>query len=135
MRENECLSFAEFCKDQESSGRVVSESEARKRFLQLSVGAHGWDENGRLPEENDAFYPEQICEVSDGDWPGWTQQEMLAWFPEVIRSKFGRAGASVLNGPFLLLDAKDEERIVAAFRASGYECTKDEPLVQTASGY
>jgi len=73
--------------------------------------------------------------AADGDWPAWPAQQMLDWVPKAIQQKYGSIGSSHLNGECLTLAPREERQIIAAFRRVGYRCTRDDRLVQRASGY
>lgn len=93
-------------------------------------------ENDVEPGENaDPFVREDIWGYSDGDWPGWPAQEMLAWLPQSVQQVLGTEKASVINGPYLALDASQRVALVVALQTEGYCCTQDNTLVRLACGY
>jgi hypothetical protein len=54
---------------------------------------------------------------------------LLAWVPEAIIQTFGRRGATALNGKLLGFALGEEDRVVAAFRATGL------PVWEGPAGY
>lgn len=81
--------FEAYYEDERRSRPDLTRDEARTEYLALST-----DE--RRPEPDDPFEAGDIGAICDGDWPGWTEQEMLAWVPKAAVS--GRpAGAAVVH--------------------------------------
>jgi hypothetical protein len=60
---------------------------------------------------------------------------MLRWVPKEIQNEYGTAKSSLLNGNCLSFDPDQEVEIIRVFGRFGYECVKDEVLVNDASGY
>jgi hypothetical protein len=100
--------------------------QAREEYLKLPVG-------DRFPEDEDPFSSDQVPGIDDRDWPAWPAQLMLYWVPREIQEKYG-SKESCLNGEYLTLDPRSERKITAAFRRAGYRCTRDDKLIQRASG-
>jgi hypothetical protein len=86
------------------------------------------------PAPDQAFDPHDIPGQSDGDWPAWPAQDMLAWVPEEVQARFGRSRASVLNGSWLSLPAEAIDQIAAAMSRHGYRCRRDDRLIARAHG-
>lgn len=61
----------EYYENERRSRPDLARDEARAEYLALST-----DE--RRPEPGDPFEADDIGAICDGDWPGWTEQEMLA---------------------------------------------------------
>lgn len=106
----------------------LTRAEARLEYLALSP-------HDRRPEPGDRFDAGDIGAICDGDWPGWSEQEMLAWVPETIQQEYGHRSFSFVSGPCLMFQPDDECTIVAAFVAHGFACARDDDLVRRASGY
>jgi hypothetical protein len=124
----ELLSFEDYYEDERRSRPDLSREEARAEYLALST-----DE--LRPELDDPFQAGDIGAICDGDWPGWTAQEMLAWVPKAIQEQYGRRGFSFVSGDCLVFRPEDEDELVAAFLAHGHACVRDDTLVRRASGY
>ena len=94
------------------------------------------EENGDdIPSNDSAFNPYDIPGLADGDYPEWPAQEMVEWMPrEILDQPFSKVELSVQNGEFLTLDPAREVDIVAALRAAGFQCEKNQLLVDAASG-
>ena len=101
--------------------------QAREEYLKLPVG-------DRFPDDTDPFDSQEVPGVDDCDWPGRPAQIMLDWVPKEIQEKYGSMESTRLNGEFLTLDPRNERKITAAFRRAGYRCTRDDVLIQRASG-
>jgi hypothetical protein len=124
----ELLDFDEFLRDRRQSEPALTCDQARQEFLALPS-----DE--RRPEPDDPFDAGNIGAICDGDWPGWTQQEMLAWVPDDIQERFGTIASSRLNGDFLEFSARQEGALIAEFARHGYRCVRDDDLVRRAHGH
>jgi hypothetical protein len=120
--------FEEYYENERRSRPGLTRDEARAEYLALSA-----DE--RRPEPGDPFQAGDIGAICDGDWPGWTEQEMLAWVPKAIQEQYGQRSFSFVSGDCLMFRLEDEDRLVAAFVAHGYACVRDDALVRRASGY
>ena len=86
------------------------------------------------PAPDQPFDPHDIPGRSDGDWPAWPAQDMLAWVPEEVQARFGRSRASTLNGCWLSLPGEAIHEIVAAMQRLGYRCRRDQDLISRAHG-
>lgn len=93
------------------------------------------DEPYVIPAGDEPFNPDDIPCHADGDWPAWPAQDMLDWMPAELQKLWGRVEWSTLNGPYLELNTRDEEAVVAALIQRGYTCVRDDGTVQRASGY
>jgi hypothetical protein len=120
--------FEAYYEDERRSRPDLTRDEARTEYLALST-----DE--RRPEPDDPFEAGDIGAICDGDWPGWTEQEMLAWVPKAIQKQYGHRNFSFVSGDCLVFRPEDEEELVAAFVAHGYACVRDDALVHRASGH
>jgi hypothetical protein len=120
--------FDEFYTEERESRPSLTRDDAVREYKALST-------EERRPEPEDAFAAGDIGAICEGDWPGWTNQEMLGWVPGEIQERYGIFGDSRLNGDFLSFRAKDERELVAAFEQQGYACIRDDDLVRLASGY
>lgn len=118
----------EYYEDERRSRPGLTRDEARAEYLALST-----DE--RRPEPGDPFEAGDIGAICDGDWPGWTEQEMLAWVPKAIQEQYGRRSFSFVSGDCLVFRPEDEDQLIAAFVAHGYACVRDDALVRRASGH
>ena len=122
------LTFRDFVLQERDSLRGTTRAQMLTRYRQLEVGE-------RCPLPEDPFSTRCIPQFSDGDYPEWPKQTMLKWVPRAIQRQFGEAGGTTFNGPYLQFDLAQEREIVAAFRAAGYRCIRDEVLVRQASGW
>ena len=93
------------------------------------------DNDEPLPADDHPFDTNELPGYGDGDWPQWPAQRMLEWMPEVIRTRFGDVGTSMVSGDMLSIDPASESGIIAALKDAGYTCIRDDHLVSTASGY
>jgi hypothetical protein len=87
----------------------------------------------RFPEDTDPLSSYPVPGIDDHDWPAWPAQQMLSWVPTEIQEKYG-SKESCLNGEYLTLNPRNEHKITVAFRRAGYRCTRDDKLIQRASG-
>jgi hypothetical protein len=92
------------------------------------------NEEQEQPAPDQPFDAHDIPGRSDGDWPAWPAQDMLAWVPEEVQTRFGRPQASMLNGSWLSLRGEAIEEIIAAMERLGYRCRRDEALIARAHG-
>jgi len=120
--------FEEFYRGERESRPALTRDAARLEYLALSP-------DDRQPEPGDPFQAGDIGAISDGDWPGWTAQEMLAWVPNDIQKQYGSRGTSMITGECLMFRPEDERVLVTAFAAHGYRCVRNNALVRSASGY
>ncbi len=88
-----------------------------------------------VPDMCAPFYPDAIKGYEDGGWPNWYAQEMLYWMPESVQEQFGQMDEARFDGYFLSLRLDSEAEIVAALEQHGYRCTRDDVLVNKATGY
>jgi hypothetical protein len=100
---------------------------AREHYLKLPVG-------DRFPDDTDPFDSREVPGVDDCDWPGRPAQIMLDWVPQEIRKKYGKIDSSPVSGDYLIFSRSDERSLIAAFRRVGFRCTRDDALIQRASG-
>ena len=121
--------FNEYCETLREKRPKASLAEAIDSYRQLSPGK----ERPVLPE--DVFDQMLIPDLADGDWPPWTAQEMLKFVPKSIQTKYGRVQESVLNGPFLKLDAKRKSDIICDLRKAGYRVERNDGLIRIVSGH
>ncbi|MBY6366544.1 hypothetical protein [Rhodococcoides corynebacterioides] len=88
-----------------------------------------------VPADDEPYDLDAVPGHADGDWPAWPARDMLRDVPTSVREKFGRVEDSVHNGSYLHLDAADEDEILEALRRHGWTCTRDDLLVEKASGF
>lgn len=93
------------------------------------------DPHERQPFPDDAFCASSIGCYMDGDWPGWPKREMVFWVPRAIQDRYATYLQSLQNGEFLEFSVEDEPALVEAFARHSCPCTRDDELVQKASGY
>ncbi len=119
--------FAAFYEELIHSRPDTTPEQAREEYLKLPYGE-------RLPEDNDPLSSYPVPGIDDHDWPAWPAQQMLDWVPKEIQEKYGSMESTRLNGEYLTLNPRNERKITAAFRRAGYRCTRDETLIQRATG-
>jgi hypothetical protein len=107
----------------------------RESFYVALCERHRDSSGSGTPEEDRPIVCEGFDPISDGDWPGWPQQDMLSWVPGDIVEEFGERSSSFVSGDCLVLDRDRVEEIVAAFESHGFTCAKGEKLVKRACGY
>ena len=88
-----------------------------------------------VPADDEAYDLDAVPGHAGGDWPAWPARDMLRDVPASVREKFGRVEDSVHNGSYLHLDAADEHEVLEALRPYGWTCTRDDAMVNRASGY
>ena len=72
-----------------------------------------------------------IGAYDDGDWPGFLEQEMLQWMPDVVQ-RLGIVKSSVLNGDFLHLPYNNLAEILEALTENGYDSVRDDSMLRKA---
>ena len=72
-----------------------------------------------------------IGAYDDGDWPGFLEQEMLQWMPDVVQ-RLGIVKSSVLNGDFLHLPEENLTDILKALAENGYDFVRDDAMLRKA---
>ena len=120
--------FTEHCERLRTSRPNTSLAEAIDSYRQLSPGK----ERPVLPE--DAFDRMLVPGLVDSDWPPWPAQEMLKFVPKAVQANYGRVEESVLNGPFLKLDAKRKLDIIRELREAGYRVERHDGLIRIVNG-
>ncbi|NIL81087.1 hypothetical protein [Rhodococcoides kroppenstedtii] len=88
-----------------------------------------------VPADDEPYDLDAVPGHADGDWPAWPARDMLRDVPASVCEKFGRVEDSVHNGSYLHLNSVDEDQILEALRGHGWTCTRDDTLVNRASGY
>ena len=144
--ESDCLEVVMIPQDEaESLARLhhaMDTAATWGEFKRLAPREHYEDALSRWRDSNEEEEPApdqpfdafDIPGRGDGDWPAWPAQDMLAWVPEEIQTRFGRSQASVLNGPWLSLRGEALDEIVAAMERLGYRCRRDDGLIARAHG-
>lgn len=90
--------------------------------------------DGELPDAADPVDPEELPGFADGDWPLWPKRAMLDWLPASV-VELGTVRSTLMNDPYLELDASRFDDVVAALAAENIECYQDRAdLVTTACG-
>lgn len=87
-----------------------------------------------LSADSDDFCSSDLPGFEDGDWPCFVEQKMFGWLPREICCRFGRSAQTTLNGPMLVLDVLRVDQILTALACAGFECVRDDKLVQQACG-
>jgi hypothetical protein len=80
------------------------------------------------------FHYDEMTGVADGDYPGWPAQEMSRWMPRDIQRDFGDSDYSYVSGEFLQLDRKHTRAIVQRLRQAGFQCRRNQHLIEQAHG-
>jgi len=80
------------------------------------------------------FYYYDMTSVPDGDYPGFPKQEMFSWMPRDIQLDFGTAESTALNGELLTFDPKDTKAIVQRLRQAGFQCRRNQRLIEQTHG-
>ncbi|MBY6350823.1 MULTISPECIES: hypothetical protein [Rhodococcoides] len=88
-----------------------------------------------VPADDEPYDLDAVPGHADGDWPAWPARDMLRDVPASVCEMFGRVEGSVHNGSYLHLNLVDEDKILEALRSHGWTCTRDDTLVNKASGY
>ncbi|MGB3772144.1 MAG: hypothetical protein WBA00_13455 [Rhodococcus sp. (in: high G+C Gram-positive bacteria)] len=101
-------------------------SDLRARFV---------DSEEEVPGAEEQFDLDAVPGFADGDWPVWPAALMVDEVPETVREQFGSVEDSVLNGPFLKLQATGERKLVSALESRGWVCTRDDELIRRATGH
>lgn len=91
------------------------------------------EDEADLPSPDAPMDPDAIPGNSDGDWPAWPDQIMLAILPHDVIERFGEEWESMLSGSHMSFDAQDEQAIVQALTDHGYRCTRDDQVIVDAS--
>ncbi len=118
--------------------RIPAEEFDKLALSELHADADVFDELDPAVQQEFLAQPFDAGEVgliADGDWPAWTQQEMMEWMPDEVQEKFGKWSRSMVSGECLQIDARKVKAVVAALQAHGYRCEEDEDLVRRASGF
>ena len=71
----------------------------------------------------------------DYDWPSWPAQEMLDWMPSDVQKQYGKRVSTRISGDYLHLSDADGDAIAAMMREHGYQCSRNDALVDDASGF
>jgi hypothetical protein len=102
--------------------------QAREKYLALPIGE-------RIPEDDDPFEEGLDSDwVVEGYWPSWPSR-MVNWVPEEILDLHGAIESSYVSDEGLTFCPESERIITATFRKLGYQCIRDEKLIEQASGY
>ena len=91
------------------------------------------EETQSLPDRS-AKFDSDLLGCGDGEYPDWADQKMVDWLPADICRQYGKAGDSMLNGQYLVLDVRRTPEIIAALEKAGFECRLDEELINRACG-
>jgi hypothetical protein len=114
----------------DDSGRLTrcakEESEARRVFDRMK----GAKKHAGVAE----FRPDMIYGFQDRDWPEWPAQDMKGWVPESVQEAFGSIVDTTLGGSYLWLDPQREDEILCAMARIGFDCMRDDSLIQSAGG-
>jgi hypothetical protein len=127
LESREALSFAEFIQNEREHRPDLSDRDVLAEYQALPI-----DE--REPSDDDPFAADAIPGVSDGFWPEWPAQQMLAWFPKEIAATYGEVIQSLSNGYFLDLPSRFEDEIVQSLQRCGFDCSRDDETMMAASG-
>lgn len=90
------------------------------------------------PPDGEPFESIQVSVAGWGDsggWPEWPAAKMLYELPEAVRARVGRGTTSMLSGDSYEIRPSEEAELVAAFRDLGLPLSRDDRLVEEASGY
>lgn len=84
------------------------------------------DDDWPGPSDDTAF---ELTDVAgDGWWPMFPEQLMLELIPQDIQDQYGKTMDTALDGSLLQLDPHDEQEVVDALVAAGFNCRKDQDL-------
>lgn len=114
--------------------RARSELAQRYQFF----GADGEVIEDESPGDEEPFGTIQDSVVGWGDtggWPEWPEAIMFYELPEEVRSRVGRGTTSMLSGDSYLIEPGEEADLLAAFRDLGLSISRNDRLVEEASGY
>lgn len=101
-------------------------------FLELVTIQHHNNCDGLfvIPEPDEVFQPRTICPAYlEGDYPDWLQARQDRWIPKEILDQWGSLEASVLNGPFWILDPQKEQQIVSELGERGIGAQRRDDLL------
>ncbi|MEI6232626.1 MAG: hypothetical protein WCT04_06215 [Planctomycetota bacterium] len=106
----------------------------RELNMMLSKSGYEWvlDYMGVPESPDEGFEPEFI---DDGDFPFFPPERMWEWMPQDIFNRHVRFGDSFLNGMMPELPPEAMIEVVAGLEARGYQCVRDDKLVQAACDY
>lgn len=84
------------------------------------------------PSPDDEFDVQKISSYADGDWPPDLRSLMMDYLPVKIIENYGDSYTTTFSGDFVVFDAKDTARILAACRRMGLRMTKSKELEHIA---
>lgn len=82
-------------------------------------------------EPHEPFRADETGAAHDGDWPVSIQTAMLDWLAQIDdESGVGTQQEAFPSSPWLIVDASEEDALVAALTAAGHPVRRDVDLMQ-----
>jgi hypothetical protein len=104
---------------------------ARKKRYRETVEVCKGYEHDFSPNPEDDFDAESLPGYADGNWPEFAPNAMGRWVDEEIIYEYGWY-APTMNGFHPVIDAENEEEVVALLEEQGHVCTRDDDLIWSA---